>query len=64
MQLKLGQLISLEAGDFIPDQVAKTLAEIRGEAYRMPPTQLRQVLTKAWGDDFLCRCFLSITPFL
>ena len=42
--LKLGQLLSLEGGDFIPEQVAKILAEVRNEAYRMPPAQLRQVL--------------------
>jgi len=51
--LKLGQLLSLEGGDFIPEQVAKILAEVRNEAYRMPPAQLRQVLKEAWGENFL-----------
>ena len=53
--LKLGQLLSLEGGDFIPEPIAKILAEVRSDAYRMPPTQLRQVLAEAWGNDFLSK---------
>ena len=53
--LKLGQLLSLEGGDFIPDPLAKILSEVRSEAYRMPPKQVRQVLEEAWGNDFLSK---------
>ena len=51
--LKLGQLLSLDSGDFVPDPIAKIFAEVRNDAYSMPPRQLRKVLSEAWGDDFL-----------
>ena len=51
--LKLGQLISLEGGDVVPEPIQKILTEFRNDAYRMPPTQLRNVLEKVWGENFL-----------
>ena len=51
--LKLGQLLSLEGGDFIPAPISKILDEVRNDAYRMPPSQLKKVLVDSWGEDFL-----------
>ena len=51
--LKLGQLLSLESGDFIPGPITKILADVRNDAYRMPPAQLKEVLIDAWGNNFL-----------
>lgn len=47
--MKLGQMISMDAGDMLPAELSTILARLRNQAYRMPPTQLGQVLTREWG---------------
>jgi len=47
--MKLGQMISLDAGEFLPDELASILARLRDQGYRMPPQQLQQVLNREWG---------------
>jgi predicted unusual protein kinase regulating ubiquinone biosynthesis (AarF/ABC1/UbiB family) len=47
--MKLGQMISMDAGDMLPAELSTILARLRNQAYRMPPTQLDQVLTREWG---------------
>jgi predicted unusual protein kinase regulating ubiquinone biosynthesis (AarF/ABC1/UbiB family) len=56
--MKLGQMISLDAGDVLPPELATILATLRNQAYRMPPAQLNAVLKKAWGDDWRRRFVL------
>ena len=51
--MKLGQLLSMEVGDVIPAEFASALAILRYQADPMPPRQVRQVLTRAWGRDWL-----------
>ena len=47
--MKLGQMISMDAGDMLPAELSTILARLRNQGYRMPPTQLDQVLTREWG---------------
>jgi predicted unusual protein kinase regulating ubiquinone biosynthesis (AarF/ABC1/UbiB family) len=50
--MKLGQLLSMEAGDLLPPEMEAILARLRAEAHVMPPKQLKQVLQDAYGADF------------
>jgi predicted unusual protein kinase regulating ubiquinone biosynthesis (AarF/ABC1/UbiB family) len=47
--MKLGQLLSLEADDFLPPEAAEALAALRDGADAMPSHQLRGVLRATWG---------------
>ncbi len=53
--MKVGQLISMEAGDLVPPDVAEMLAHLRSDAHFMPPKQLKTTLVHAWGPDFMQR---------
>ncbi len=50
--MKLGQMISLDAGDMLPKELTDILARLRNQAYHMPPTQLQTVLAAQWGKDW------------
>ena len=50
--MKLGQLMSMDAGDFLPPEMAAIMARLRADAHPMPPRQLRAVLTANWGADW------------
>ena len=50
--MKLGQMISMDAGDMLPPELAEILARLRQNAHRMPPQQLQQVLALQWGKDW------------
>lgn len=50
--MKMGQMISLDAGDFLPDELSKILATLRDQANFMPTRQLDQVLKSEWGADW------------
>lgn len=50
--MKLGQMISLDAGDLLPPELGAILATLRNQAYRMPPAQLNAVLMAEWGADW------------
>jgi predicted unusual protein kinase regulating ubiquinone biosynthesis (AarF/ABC1/UbiB family) len=50
--MKMGQMISLDAGDFLPDELSKILATLRDQASFMPTKQLDQVLKAEWGADW------------
>jgi predicted unusual protein kinase regulating ubiquinone biosynthesis (AarF/ABC1/UbiB family) len=51
--LKMGQLISMDTGDFLPREVAQVFAQLRADADHMPPQQLRGVLDTAWGKGWI-----------
>ena len=51
--MKVGQLISMDAGEMLPPELAAILARLREDADYMPPKQLRQVLNANWGDGWL-----------
>lgn len=50
--MKLGQMLSLDAGDLLPPELAVILADLRESAHFMPDRQLQQTLTAAWGPDW------------
>jgi predicted unusual protein kinase regulating ubiquinone biosynthesis (AarF/ABC1/UbiB family) len=50
--MKLGQMLSLDAGDLLPPELTAILAQLREAAHIMPPHQLRQSLASAWGLDW------------
>lgn len=50
--MKLGQMLSLDAGDLLPAELTAILAQLRDSAHIMPPRQLDRVLTDAWGPDW------------
>lgn len=53
--MKLGQLLSMETGDMLPPEIAEPLARLRADADFMPPKQLKTVLARNYGPDFLKR---------
>ena len=50
--MKVGQLMSMEAGDLLPPELAQILGHLRADAHFMPPQQLKRVLSAGWGADF------------
>ena len=53
--MKLGQMISMDAGDFLPEELTQVLARLRDNAHHMPPQQLQQVLSAQWGKEWRTR---------
>jgi predicted unusual protein kinase regulating ubiquinone biosynthesis (AarF/ABC1/UbiB family) len=53
--MKIGQLLSLESGDFLPGPFAEALAILRASATPMPRRQLRGVLGREWGKGWEAR---------
>ena len=51
--LKIGQLLSLEANDFLPEQFSRMLGDLRNKSFHMPNYQLGEVLRENYGDNFL-----------
>ncbi len=51
--MKMGQLISMDAGEFLPPELASIMARLREAADPMPPRQLREVLNAQWGSGWL-----------
>ena len=50
--MKMGQMISLDAGDFLPEELSRILATLRDQANFMPTRQLDQVLKSEWGPEW------------
>lgn len=59
--MKLGQLVSMDAGEMLPPELAEILARLRSDAQHMPERQLQTVLTQRWGRDWQAK-FQSFTP--
>lgn len=53
--MKLGQMISMDAGDMLPPELAAIMSRLRDQAHHMPPGQLKTVLEAAWGKDWRTR---------
>jgi predicted unusual protein kinase regulating ubiquinone biosynthesis (AarF/ABC1/UbiB family) len=47
--MKVGQLLSMDAGEILPRELADILGRLRSEAHQMPPRQLRATLDRQWG---------------
>jgi predicted unusual protein kinase regulating ubiquinone biosynthesis (AarF/ABC1/UbiB family) len=50
--MKLGQLLSMDSGDFVPPELADILARLRADAEPMTDAQLARILVGQWGDDW------------
>ncbi|MDG2272880.1 MAG: AarF/ABC1/UbiB kinase family protein [Halioglobus sp.] len=50
--MKVGQILSMDTGDFLPRELADILARLRDDARHMPPQQLQQVMCDAYGPDW------------
>ena len=50
--MKVGQLLSMDAGDFLPKELSDILARLRSDAASMPMKQLEQVLISEWGPQW------------
>ncbi len=50
--MKVGQLLSMEAGDILPRELTDLLSRLRDGAHSMPPAQLRGVLVRVWGEQW------------
>lgn len=53
--MKVGQLISMDTGEFLPPELSEVMARLRASADYMPPKQLRSVLDRNWGPGWLSR---------
>ncbi|MEJ6474486.1 AarF/ABC1/UbiB kinase family protein [Pseudoalteromonas piscicida] len=51
--MKLGQLLSMDAGDLLPPELALLLTHLRADAMPMPHKQLVGVLEQELGQDWL-----------
>lgn len=50
--MKVGQLLSMDAGDLLPPELAAILARLRADAHPMPMSQLVAVLESHWGSGW------------
>lgn len=50
--MKLGQLLSMDAGDVLPPALTAILAQLRAHADPMLPAQLAKILQQEWGSDW------------
>ncbi|MFA3791417.1 ABC1 kinase family protein [Aliiglaciecola sp. SL4] len=50
--MKVGQLISMDAGDVLPKELTDLLARLRSDAKSMPQAELMAVLECHWGSDW------------
>lgn len=50
--MKVGQILSMDTGDFLPRELADILARLRADARYMPPGQLDAVMSDAYGEDW------------
>ena len=61
--MKVGQLLSMDAGDLLPPEIADILARLRSDAHAMPERQVQAVLTANWGAKWQQRfASFSFTP--
>lgn len=51
--MKLGQIISMDAGELISPELSAVLARLRSDAAPMPHSQLMTILKQNWGEEFL-----------
>lgn len=50
--MKVGQLLSMDAGDLLPPELSEILARLRADARPMPMSQLVAVLETHWGEGW------------
>ncbi|MFZ0788119.1 MAG: AarF/ABC1/UbiB kinase family protein [Chromatiaceae bacterium] len=50
--MKVGQLLSMEAGELLPPELSRILERLRADAHTMPLGQVAGVLERAWGSGW------------
>lgn len=61
--MKVGQLLSMDAGDLLPPEMAAILSRLRSDAHAMPQRQVQAVLSANWGAKWQQRLqSFSFTP--
>lgn len=50
--MKLGQMLSMDASEMLPPELAEILSRLRADAQYMPQKQLLKVLAKQYGPDW------------
>ena len=50
--MKVGQLLSMDAGDLLPAEIRDVLARLRSEAMPMPMSQVVSMLDANWGEGW------------
>lgn len=50
--MKVGQILSMDTGEFLPRELADVLARLRDDARYMPVEQLNAVMLEAYGPDW------------
>ena len=61
--MKIGQLLSMDAGDMLPAELTEILGRLRADAQHMPQYQLQRELNQRWGKDWQQRFqSFSMTP--
>ncbi len=53
--MKMGQLMSMDSGEFLPPELGQIMARLREDAQAMPPKQLKAVLDRNWGPGWLAK---------
>ena len=62
--LKLGQMLSMDTGLVLPDELTAILGRMRDDARHMPPKQLQTVLNEEWGTGWYGRfARFDVRPF-
>lgn len=62
--MKVGQILSMDAGDLLPPELSQLLDKLRSNALPMPHKQLIQVLESEWGKDWLNAFgYFELRPF-
>ncbi len=62
--LKLGQMLSMDTGLVLPDELTAILGRMRDSARHMPPKQLQTVLNAEWGAGWYGRfARFDVRPF-
>lgn len=61
--MKLGQLLSMDAGTLLPPELAAVLSRLQSQGVIMPKTQLINTLETSWGSDWMDRFnYFSFDP--
>lgn len=62
--LKLGQMLSMDTGLVLPDELTAILGRMRDDARHMPPKQLQTALNAEWGPGWYGRfARFDVRPF-
>ncbi|NKF52730.1 AarF/ABC1/UbiB kinase family protein [Shewanella sp. WXL01] len=62
--MKLGQMLSMDAGELLSPELSHILARLRSDATPMLHKQLKEILDENWGEDWLNRfSHFDLRPF-